>query len=530
MNKDKKPFVIHPHLVAIFPVAALFASNTHMFYLHHTFFSFFILFHAVMLVNFVLGRAFRDRIKVGIILTTFIMLMFSYGHVRNLVGERGVDLGVFKLGTGKMVFGASILAFAAVAWITIRAKRSLAPVNRFLNAFAVVVLGIALVNAGIKVLFEQDRVREISSSRLNLPELEKPDLPPRPPDIYYIILDGYAREDVLRETYGFDNRKFLEHLESRGFYVAGQARSNYCQTTLTLSSSLNLCYHTDSYGRTKNPTRPMVNWLVKNSLAVEYLDNAGYETAAFESGYFPTEIENVRNRISQTAAVGEFEIEMLSLTPLPDLLNVIDRYDRHRGRLLYAVREMPSLAGGEKPKFVFAHVLAPHPPFVFKAGGEPVDPPRRFTLADGSHLVGVYSITREEYRKKYAAQLAYVNDLVMKAVDAILEKSETPPVIVIQGDHGPGSSLDWKNPDLAGVRERFAILYACLVPEDLKKNLYPEVTPVNTFRFLFNGLFGLKIEMEPDRCYYSGPEDAFSFVDITEDLDRGTDPSFEGAR
>ena len=62
------------------------------------------------------------------------------------------------------------------------------------------------------------------------------------PDIYYIILDGYARSDVMKSRFGFDNSGFLSHLESRGFYVARQSTANYCQTPLSLSASLNAVY------------------------------------------------------------------------------------------------------------------------------------------------------------------------------------------------------------------------------------------------------------------------------------------------
>ena len=44
---------------------------------------------------------------------------------------------------------------------------------------------------------------ETSADGLSLPK----DQPP--PDIYYIILDAYARDDSLLEDYGFDNSPFL---------------------------------------------------------------------------------------------------------------------------------------------------------------------------------------------------------------------------------------------------------------------------------------------------------------------------------
>ncbi len=60
----------------------------------------------------------------------------------------------------------------------------------------------------------------------------------RAPAIYYIILDGYARSEVMRELFDFDNTAFLERLERKGFFVARGSNANYCQTPLSRSSSL----------------------------------------------------------------------------------------------------------------------------------------------------------------------------------------------------------------------------------------------------------------------------------------------------
>ena len=58
------------------------------------------------------------------------------------------------------------------------------------------------------------------------------------PAIYYIILDGYARSEVMRELFDFDNTAFLERLERKGFFVARGSNANYCQTPLSRLSSL----------------------------------------------------------------------------------------------------------------------------------------------------------------------------------------------------------------------------------------------------------------------------------------------------
>ena len=67
------------------------------------------------------------------------------------------------------------------------------------------------------------------------------------PDIYYIVLDSYSRNDVLQDIYGFDNSAFLQDLQSRGFYIPECANSNYDFTLNTIASVLNMDY-LDAFG------------------------------------------------------------------------------------------------------------------------------------------------------------------------------------------------------------------------------------------------------------------------------------------
>src|SRR5690606_4975773 len=66
------------------------------------------------------------------------------------------------------------------------------------------------------------------------------------PDIALIILDGYARQDVLESMYGYDNQPFLDHLRDSGFDVADASVANYSITHLSLAALLNMSYmHAD---------------------------------------------------------------------------------------------------------------------------------------------------------------------------------------------------------------------------------------------------------------------------------------------
>ena len=74
-------------------------------------------------------------------------------------------------------------------------------------------------------------------------------------DIYYIVLDGFGRPDILQSHYGLDVTNFVAFLTARGFTVPPLAQSNYSQTFLSLASTLNLTY-LDRLAETMGPSNP----------------------------------------------------------------------------------------------------------------------------------------------------------------------------------------------------------------------------------------------------------------------------------
>ena len=145
------------------------------------------------------------------------------------------------------------------------------------------------------------------------------------------------------------------------------------------------------------------------------------------------------------------------------------------------------------PKFVFIHIIQPHPPFVFDAEGDWVDP------APFMNENGVY--TSESYPRGYRDHAAFIEGQIEIAVRTILEGSATPPVIVIQGDHAP-----WMQTGSG----KFMVLNAYYLPghNDL---LYPRISPVNTFRLIFDTYLGASYELLPDRSYYSPIPNIYEF-------------------
>ena len=170
---------------------------------------------------------------------------------------------------------------------------------------------------------KQSRQREITSDK---------DQTRDRPDIYFIILDAYGREDVLRERIGLDNSPFIERLRSKGFYVADRSTSNYQSTHLSLAATLNLTFLDKFFvelGRTSGALqnekriRDYFYQLVADSQVRKYLKGKGYHIMGNASNY------NVTTRYFRRPSIGsetflvslsEFETTLLESTPLDTIL------------------------------------------------------------------------------------------------------------------------------------------------------------------------------------------------------------------
>jgi hypothetical protein len=330
------------------------------------------------------------------------------------------------------------------------------------------------------------------------------------PDIFYIIIDGYGRQDILNDLYGFDNSDFLNSLEERGFYVANKSMSNYCQTSLSLASSLNMDYVDEMIGdldRQSYDRRPLME-LIRSSNVRAILEGEGYYLTSFFTPYSPVDINNVDNHRKRIFGLTEFFHFLINKTPLP-LVFRDNQYELYRRDILNVLDYDFDCIDQNKPNFVYAHIIPPHPPFVFDENGELLKINRGFSLADGSH----WGANREYYIDGYINQIEFINTNLLKMVDIILSKSDRP-IIVIQSDHGPGSGLDWNDASNTNFDERLSILNVYYFYDQDYEQLYNTITPVNTFRVIFNQYLGAYIKLLEDESYFSTWGYPYEYISI----------------
>jgi hypothetical protein len=343
------------------------------------------------------------------------------------------------------------------------------------------------------------------------------------PDIYYIIMDAYGGEKMLQDLHGFDNSPFTAALRKRGFVVPPESRSNYLRTLHSLGSSLNMQY-LDTISKKMGTSS--LWWPLRETFAHNetrnFLESQGYKIVTLASGWdFTTITDADIYRQPFPIFLNDFEEFFVSTTNLA-LFPFVRRtgvsfpsYDTHRRILLYEFEQLKNIPELDSPKFTFVHIIAPHPPFVFDARGNAVNPDYPYTIADNRYLIKPPA----KYEQGYLNQLAFINTQVLQVVDAILKESANPPIIVIQGDHGPGIYLDSETATPPCFYERFSILNAYYLPGIDPETIPTDITPVNTFRMIFDQYFSADLELLPNQQYFSEPEAIHQFRDVSDRMD-----------
>ncbi len=74
------------------------------------------------------------------------------------------------------------------------------------------------------------------------------------------------------------------------------------------------------------------------------------------------------------------------------------------------------------------------------------------------------------------------------------------------------------SPTSTCVNERLRILNAYYLPIGGKRIVYDAITPVNTFRLLFNYYFGAHFAKLPDRSYYCTYDTPYRYENVTGSL------------
>lgn len=515
----KKPLVIiHPFLFSVYAILGVYSRNAVEIPITWIIRPIGIVLLGMVVLVWIIGKLTKDRERAGFI-ASLGLFWFVFGHLHHVLQENPKYKEIPANTSLAFLCWSTPLILLGSKWAWNRIGRT-GLLTTFMNATSIFVLILptfTTISYGIQSLtYNREAFEMVRAGIKNITPLDSP------PDIYWIILDAYGRADYLEYAYGYNNEEFLSFLRKQGFYIADQSRPNYPQTELSLASTINMDY-LDAlavYLKNTDNRNPLTD-ILQNSTLRDALGKAGYQFIALPSVVMFAQFRDADIYLSMGASnINEFEGLLLSTTiltlPIEKFnLNVpIPSYNLHRQTIAYDLETLKSVPGMPGPKFVFTHILAPHPPFLFDAEGNPIQSDRPYNLGDAGGFQG----TDEEYAQGYVNTVKYLNLEMKQVVAAILKKSSTPPIIIIQGDHGPGDHYNTLKLDRNCLWERYSILNAYYFPDQNYTDLYPEITPVNSFRVMLNKYFGTALALLEDRNYFAGWFTPYQFIDVTNEI------------
>ena len=529
MTKTLKKLPLYPFLIAIYPILYYVSTNigevTPMAGLRAA-----LIFLALSLLAFLFFRLVSKNTQQSALYTLVVVLVFfliffilyapAYRTLREVV-FMGQPLGRHR----NLVLASALLLAAVSALLLVFGKRlpkkwlnNIALFANLIALFLTILPVVTIVSAMIK------EKQAISQSSADLPEItelavtQTTDLP----DIYYIVLDMNTNENVMRQLIDYDDSGFTRALEETGFYVSSCSQSNYNSTRQALTSSLNLDYldNLDISGGEAG-----MYPLMQQSRVRRMLEDIGYSTYAFKTGYSFLDLKTADHYSDPTRGalnlitypgITTFESLILSVSAgqvlyenrdslSSSMQTLIDApYMRRRAEIFNVMDSLPEIAKEEGPKFIYAHVLAPHDPFVFDENGDPAF--RRYPFTENGDPEFGAGYGWDAYKKGYADEVTYLHGAIIAMIDQILANSETPPIIILQGDHGI--------PYTTQFNAEFQILNAYYFPGITSAGFYDTISPVNSFRLLFKDYFGTDFSLLEDKAYFTNED--FTFTEFSE--------------
>ena len=488
MPTARTPLPFHPLLFGAYGVLFLFASNLSEADVDQVLPALLVVV-AIVGVLLVVGAAvLRDWARAAILLSAFVVFFFGYRHVAIIATDSPI--------AGRPLQGLWLLLGAGALFLAWRGGRALRVATQALNAIGAGLLIVSLVTI---VPHEVGEATATASG----PEATAEPLPSFSPsgkplrDIWVLVFDRYGSAESLRLNYGIEE-KLTPWLAEHGFHVTPDAHANYSRTRLSLASSLNLDYLDALRGR------PVAELLHDHALG-RFLTDVGYRYIHIGSRYEPTRTAASAQVNRNLESTNDFVTALFDSSLAPAILERIGvtsmdlRRQRQASWGRFDLDALDETLNEPGPKFVFAHLLLPHPPYVFDEAGDlvPDDVDRERSDAEA-----------------YGAQMTYLDTRIKAFLEPLLAKPEEErPIIVLMADEGPypkryeGNPLiqgpdpdfDWSTVTDDELRIKFGILHAMLLPDIDDAEIPRELTSVNTFRFLFNKYFDADLPLLPNR-------------------------------
>ena len=515
MQKKYKKFnIIHLFLIALFPVLIIYSQNIHEIPIQEIILPTSLIFFVAILLWLLVRFIIKDSEKSALIISLLLVLSFSYGHVYLLVDD--FTLGNSDIGRHQYLLIPFVISLIVGTYYIVKTKGHLNNASTIFNAIggtvlAVVIIGIVTYSIENIDSFDNELITTepslttydttIEAFTLHQDEIRNY------PDVYYIILDGYMGSNSLNEFLNYENQEFVSYLTNKGFNVNDKSYSNYPSSILSVTSTLNMMYLNflaeEQTGQIKIPQEMYIE-----NTVMQNFKSAGYKIINIQRP-FPYMVSSSLFDLVVCERNKYVDSQLFNMTIKTSILVfLLENWEQHelRDAALCNFAELSKQQQKfNEPIFVFSHILVPHPPFLFDSEGNPVSSVRPEGLESWQNEEG------------YINSIKFANKKIMQVVDELLTDPKNHPIIIIQADHGYGFDIDSSKPNKESLEQRMSIFSAYYLPgteENLSDNV---ITPVNTFRIIFNSYFNTDYDLLENKMYLIDDYNA-DYVDVTDIL------------
>jgi hypothetical protein len=521
---QQTPF--YPLLLGLYPVLFLWAANFVQITWVGVERSLIIAVCITVIVFLACILLLRNLIKAAALAGLMLVLFYSFGQLFPFIDQ--FQVFGFIIGRYRYILILWGVMFAVGAFFILKTSSDLRNMTLTLNLVGCLLITYTLGQLGYLTITHpsQNPQKTAGGSKTQVASTTQ-SVQQNTPDVYYIVLDGYDREDLLKDDFDLDNSKFISSLEALGFVVPDCTTSNYNNTVTSIGTTLNMNY-LDALGYSYSELAqvdPMVRLAslpIKNLVMQKFMD-MGYKIITLKSVWpfinYPNS-DIVYDFQADSGALAKLEAYkfqyMFMMTTMlrtvilvtqaePDKFNNLPQpildfinplYNKYSGlyvqtyrQNVYQLDKLESVAQVPGNKFLYAHLMATHTPFVFTASGNyRIDRNINFSSDDSS-------LKKGSDKQGYINSISYVNGRILTIVKKILAESKTPPIIILQGDHAS---------NISGRRDnrQFKILNAYYLPQNGNEKIYPNITPVNTFRLIFSYYFNQDYPLLPDQSIW----------------------------
>jgi hypothetical protein len=429
----------------------------------------------------------KKTIFSALLCTSVTLVNFTYGYVVDYLKKSNPNTAFAKYSFFLPAFCLLLL----LIYFLFRKRKQLNSMSRFLNLLFLVLIMFEPIT-----LFVYKPNKKTTKSDLSLITIPKEN---KGPDIYFIILDGYAGAEQTKSLLSFDNSGFYDSLTGIGFKNILGSSSNYNYTPYSTASILNMQYlHPPDPGNRKSGDTYSLKKINENEFVKFFIDNnyVFYNYSLFKTSgqepkkrgsFLPTSLEI----LTSNTLISRLEKE--ALLPFANKYNIKwylkKKYfaDKLYNEHVYDLTIKRASLKEDKSKIVYTHLMMPHHPYYYD---------------ENEKLRSVEDVATIAYgdKKPYVSYMKYTNKKIIGLVNSIINNSKKPPLIVLISDHGFRSFTSQSVDD--NKRLPFCNLMSVYSPDKDYSAFTDSLSNVNLLRIILNSKFGQRLPMLKDSTFF----------------------------